>query len=87
MTDARLAPEGRMRHLMAQRSPAERLRMCSSMLSTARALALAGMASECDAKEAADQRRRIFLRFYGAEFTEQQRAAILAAIARVHRTP
>jgi len=87
VTDGRLAPEGQMRHLMAQRSPAERLRMCSRMLSTARTLALAGMASKCEVREASDQRRRIFLRFYGAEFTEQQRAAILAAIARVHRTP
>lgn len=69
-----------MRRLLAQRTPAERLRMCSRMFSTAKALALAGITSADGPTAVSDQRRRLFLRFYRNEFTEPQRGAIIAAI-------
>ena len=80
MTEGELAAEGLMRSLFAQRTPTERLRMCARMFSTARALALAGMTDADGPMDASDQRRRLFLRFYGDEFTEPQRGAVIAAI-------
>ena len=80
MTEGELAAEDLLRRLLAQRTPAERLRMCSRMFSTAKALALAGMTDADGPMVASDQRCRLFLRFYENEFTEPQRSAILAAI-------
>ena len=82
MSAAQLSTDGLIRRLVMQRTAADRLRMCSHMFSTAKALALAGITAQGDTTEISDQRRRIFLRFYGNEFTEPQRDVILAAITR-----
>ncbi len=75
-----LSAEDRMRKLMAQRTPAERLRMCSRMFAGARTLMQAGMAQQEGRKNASDMRRQLFLRLYGADFSENQRDTILKAL-------
>ena len=67
--------------MMAQLSPVARLQMCSRMFATARALAQAGLTAQGDFTDPSSLRRRLFLRFYGADFTEAQRRVILATLA------
>lgn len=56
-------------------TPAEHLRMASSLFDTARALALAGL------PPGVEPRRALFLRFYGQDFPDPaQRERILASI-------
>ena len=80
-----LSAEDRMRELMAQRTPAERLQMCSRMFAGAKTLMQAGMAQQQGGAEVADMRRQLFLRLYGADFSENQRDAILKAIRQMLR--
>lgn len=75
-----LSAEDRMRKLMAQRTPAERLQMCSRMFAGARTLMQAGMAQQQGGAEVPDMRRQLFLRLYGADFSEDQRDTILKAL-------
>ncbi|MFA5811266.1 MAG: hypothetical protein WC956_02920 [bacterium] len=55
----------------------ERLRMGASMFDAAKRLVLASMA-QCDRAEV---RRRMFLRFYGNEFSGEKREKILRRLA------
>jgi hypothetical protein len=75
-----LSAEDRMRKLMAQRTPAERLRMCSRMFAGAKTLMQAGMVQQQGGGEVPDMRRQLFLRLYGADFSENQRDTILKAL-------
>ncbi len=70
----------RIRMLMASRSPAERLRMCARMFAGAKALVLAGMAEEHRQGSPSTIRRQLFLRMYGADFSREQREAILKGL-------
>lgn len=62
--------------MMAKRSPVERLRMASRMFATARALVRAGLGPATPSS--GSLRRDMFLRFYGRDFTDREREAILA---------
>ncbi len=75
-----LSAEDRMRKLMAQRTPAERLRMCSRMFAGAKTLMQAGVAQRQGGVEVPEMRRQLFLRLYGADFSENQRDTILKAL-------
>ncbi len=75
-----LSAEDRMRKLMAQRTPAERLQMCSRMFAGAKTLRQAGMAQQQGGAEVPDMRRQLFLRLYGADFSENQRDTIMKAL-------
>jgi hypothetical protein len=68
----------RMRDLMAVTTPLQRLRMASSMFSTARTMVLAGPAAGNE-----DQRLRLFRRLYGRDFPEPQRDRILEHLRHV----
>jgi len=76
-TDPVVAAEYR-RMLMAL-SPGQRVAMACSMFQTAKALARAGILQNGPLPES-EVRRQLFLRFYGREFTEEQRDSILAAL-------
>lgn len=64
--------------MMMKRSGAERLKMCSSMFQTARTLMIARLREEGVAEE--DMKVAIFLRTYGDQFTEEQKARICAKL-------
>jgi len=70
------------RDMLLQRSGAERLKMGCSMLSTARALALASMRERDPRASPASLRRALFLRFYGADFDAIGRERIMAHLER-----
>jgi len=74
-----------MRRLMMERTPCDRLQMCSRMFSTARTLAIAGIAAEGDDLDEATLRQRIFLRFYGTEFSERERSVIATRMKQHNR--
>ena len=72
----------RYREMLMARSGAERLRMGWDLFMAARHLALEGLRAE----GADDLPARLFLRFYGRDFSPEQRAAIVERIrARIGR--
>ena len=64
--------------MLMSRSGVERMKMGSSMFQTARALMIAGLRAEGVAEE--DMKVAIFLRTYGDQFTEEQKARICAKL-------
>jgi len=66
------------RRIMAL-SPERRLAMACEMFQTAKALARAGILQNGPLPEC-EVRRQLFLRFYGSEFDEEERARILASL-------
>ena len=60
-------------------SPERRLAMACSMFQTAKSLARAGILQSGPLPES-EVRRQLFLRFYGSEFTIEERARILASL-------
>ena len=72
-----------MRHLLAQLSPSDRLRMCARMFHTAKVLAEAGILSQLETTDSEEIRRALFLRFYGRECSEAQREAVLRSTPRL----
>jgi len=77
-----LSADERLGQMVMQRSASDRLLMCARMFATARALALAGIAAEGERAGGLNERQALFLRFYGSDFGEPQRGAILAALGR-----
>jgi hypothetical protein len=63
----------RISRMMAQKTPAERLRMASRMFDTARTLVLAGASGP-----QADVRALMLVRFYSADLSAEELALILA---------
>lgn len=82
MTGGNIAVDDLVRQLLAKRTPAERLQMCSRMFATAKALVLARWPGESFEQTPVEIRRQLFLRFYGKEFTQKQTEDILQAISR-----
>jgi len=58
-------------------SPATRIAMACDMFGTAKALARANLI-QVGVTDEREIRRQLFLRFYGSEFSESQKAKILA---------
>lgn len=58
----------------------DRLRMGCDMFSTAKALAAAGIRYEMGHEDSKEFRRRLFLRFYGTDFTPEESERILSHI-------
>jgi hypothetical protein len=80
MNDTSPEVEQRYRQLLLQRSGAERLAMGCSMFATARALAIASVLEKEPFAPPATLRQALFVRFYGAEFTPEQRERIVARL-------
>ena len=66
--------------LLAQRSGSDRVRMACEMLDLARALAVAGIRAGELAISGRDLRVRLFERLYGEDFSEEERARIIATL-------
>ena len=77
MTDT--SPEMNARYLEMWRkiAPAERMRMGCEMFSAAKELAMAGIRRELGRDDPREMRRRLFVRFYGADFTPEETERIL----------
>ncbi len=65
------------REMLMKRSGAERLRMGAAMSDAARSLARAGLRAQADCSEA-DMRARLFVRFYGSDFSAVETSRIVA---------
>jgi hypothetical protein len=60
--------------MMMKKTPEERVKMCFSMLGSARRIVLSTI------KEKEHWRKEMFLRFYGDEFTPTQKEKIIYAL-------
>jgi hypothetical protein len=65
--------------LLMELPPARRLAMACDMFTTARAFARAGILRDGPLPES-EVRCRLFLHFYGSDFTEQEKTKILASL-------
>ena len=61
-------------------TPSQRVRMGSDMFSAAKELAMAGIRKEMGYDDPKEMRRRLFLRFYGTDFTPEESERILSRI-------
>ena len=77
MNDTSVEVEERFLKLMLARSPAERLAMACRMFSTAKALVRAGIKEEHGLIDPYELREHMFLRLYGQDFGETEKAKIL----------
>jgi len=77
MNDTSVDVEARFLKLMLARSPAQRLAMACRMFSTAKALVRAGILEEYGLKGPNQVREYMFLRLYGQDFGETEKAKIL----------
>lgn len=80
MSDTAPAIEERLRALYAARTAAQRVEMATSMFTGAKEFARAGIRMEFGDIPECEMRRQLFLRLYGGDFSETQRAAILRVI-------
>jgi CMP-2-keto-3-deoxyoctulosonic acid synthetase len=64
--------------LMAQRSGSDRVRMACEMFDLARALVVANIRAGAPTISSHDLRARLFERLYGGDFSEEERARIVA---------
>ena len=72
--------EKRIARMMAERTPAERLRMASSMFDAGKKLMTAGLLRENSTLNEAQLRARIFLRLYGDCFSHEEIERIMKRI-------
>jgi len=77
MNDTSTEVQARFRTLMLERSPAQRLAMACRMFATAKALVRVGILEAYAPKEPDQMREHIFLRLYGKDFSETEKAKIL----------
>ncbi|MCP4682571.1 MAG: hypothetical protein GY864_09585 [Desulfobacterales bacterium] len=65
--------------MIMKKTPEERVKMCFSMLNTARRIVLSTITDK------KNWRKEMFLRFYGDEFSPKQKEKILRALQRFSR--
>ena len=80
MKDTPETIETKFRAMVLARSPAERLSMACGMFATAKTLVKAGILQEDRDLDPGELRQQIFLRLYGDDFDETDKAKILAAL-------
>lgn len=80
MSDTSPEMQKRYRSLIAQKSPAERLRMASSMFDAGITLMRAGLKSRHKGLSEAQLRGQTFMRLYGGQFTGAEIQRIATAI-------
>ena len=76
MNDGAARVEAQYSRLLMARSPAQRLAMASDMFATAKSLVRAGILEEHGSLNPDELRRHVFLRLYGRDFRETERAKI-----------
>ena len=77
MSDTSMDVEARFQKLMLARSPGKRLVMACDMFTTAKAMVLAGIPEEVSLKGPNQVREYLFLRLYGKDYPESEKAKIL----------
>ena len=78
MNDTPPEVERRYREQIMALSPGERVAMACRMFSTAKTLVIAGLRAEgIDNQNHGELRARLFLRFYGQDFGDAEKARIL----------
>ena len=76
MKDTSAAMERKFHEMLRARSPQERLTMTCRMFGTAKELVRSGLLHEHGHLDPGELRRRIFLRMYGNDFSEDERDKI-----------
>ncbi len=82
MNDTSPEMEKRYMEVWKKIAPAKRFRMGREMFSAAKELAMAGIRKELGRDDPKEMRRRLFLRFYGSDFTTEESDRILRHIER-----
>jgi ADP-heptose:LPS heptosyltransferase len=85
MSDTPPSVDGLFRSMLSRKSPAERLRMCTTMFGTAKALAIAGIRQRRGETSEDELRERLFLHFYGSELSKSEQRAILESMRQAFR--
>lgn len=80
MSDTPPSVEGLFQRMLSRKSPVERLRMCTMMFGTAKALAIAGIRQRRGEILDDELRESLFLHFYGSELSESEQCAILDSL-------
>ena len=85
MKDTTDEMEARYRAMIMALSPQERLKRGCAMFQTAKLLAIASIRQELgSAASEREIRRRVFLRFYGQDFSQEETSKILARIQHLY---
>jgi hypothetical protein len=77
MSDTHPSVESRFHEMIMSRSPEERLRMGCSMFDTAKEIVRSSIRERNPNLSEREMRKEIFLRFYGNDFSPQQKEKIL----------
>ena len=77
MTDTSPEIEALWLEMWKKTTPAQRVRMGSDMFSAAKTMAMAGIRKEIGHDDPKEMRRRLFMRFYGTDFTPEETERIL----------
>lgn len=80
MNDTSHIIEKRVAHMMASRTPVERLKMASSMFDSGRILMATGLQKENASLNEAQIRTKIFIKLYGENFTQPEIKRIVKSI-------
>ena len=80
MNDTASIVEQHYHRLLMQKSGEERLRMACSMFDAARAIVKSSIREKFPDISAEEIKEKIFLRFYGHEFNEEQRVKIFKVL-------
>ncbi len=81
MNDTSEAMEKRYRALLMERSGEERLKMGCSMFDAAKEIVRSSILNENPGLTARELKEKIFLRFYGLDFSESQKQRIIAQLS------
>jgi hypothetical protein len=80
MSDTTQEAAARYEAMLMALTPQERLRKGCEMFSAARVLAIAGIRAEQGDLDERELRKKLFLRLYDSDFTDEEKARILAAL-------
>ena len=80
MNDTTIAVQRRFEQMLMKRTPEERLRMGCSMFTAAREITKSSIRAQFSHLSPQQMRQKIFLRFYGNDFTDSQKAQIQNAL-------
>ena len=81
MNDTPSEIQDRYREMIMTRSPSERLTMASHMFAAAKALVVAGIRDGHPDARPEEVEQLVFSRFYGGDFSENQRRVIFSLLA------
>ena len=80
MNDTSAEMADRFQRMLMRKTPEERLRMACSMFDAAKSIAKISILERFPAISPVEMKRKIFLRFYGEEFSTDHRQRILDAL-------